>query len=447
MIPPQELRNKSFTRSAKGYDIAEVDEYLDFVIEKYSEIFAQCDKYDKKLRIVSSRISDIQREEETIHRLIIQTQKNCDRLVSEAEVEARDKILSAQKIAENILFDAKDKAQSILSSVEQKSDMQIESAQQKSDALLLSARTRCTKLLSDFKKEIAVQRENVFSIKDIAEEFNAKLLSMYKNHLNLLSENTYTPNIDLDKFTESRLFDSIMQEIKNDAAEIARKTAGDEYDFEKDLAALKEYKLSIHDLQTEIDDVKTAGNTYSAAEDNTDDIDETEDEDDVKVYGKYEEHRDDDADEDIKVFSKSGASPANPTQNSYNSSDDNAGGYSEKPRATYDSDDYEYENSGVNAGYDDEDDGEEDSQYMDEDDDDDDTYNYADENGDSDDESEYIDEDSKRASKGFFGLFKKKKKKEPSKRYISDSDDDYDDDDDDDNYDDNMDIFDDQQDR
>ncbi|MCL1858981.1 MAG: DivIVA domain-containing protein [Oscillospiraceae bacterium] len=448
MIPPQELRNKYFTRSGKGYDIAEVDEYLDFIIEKYSEIFAQCDKYDKKLRIVSSRISEIQQEEEVIRRLSISTQKNCDRLAAEAEAEAKNIILKARETAEHILGEAREKAQTALALIEQKATMQIESTQKKSDALLLSARARCTKLLGDFKKEIALQRENILNIKNISEEFNSKLLSMYKNHLNLLSENTYTPNIDLEKFTESKLFDSVMQEIKNDAVEIAKKNTGVEYDFEKELQTLNESKESIYNLKTEFDETEET----DGQEESNNNLGN------IETESEYEETAYDNDDEDIRVFSRTGASGSDFNSDSGNQSRDaySSGNYvenddtEEEPLATYDSDDYGYDDEDENA--DDENIDENNQNYSD------DNYNNAgpfDESDESDESEEpYESDDTDEAvydgddeyddinedaddevqSKGFFGLFNKKKKKKRSARK-------YDSDDNDDSDDDAMDIF------
>ena len=414
MIPPQELKNKSFTRTGKGYDIAEVDEYIDFVIEKYSEIFAQCDKYDKKLRIVSSRIGEIQQEENTIHKLVISTQKNCDRMLSEADDEAKAKILRARETAEQILDDAREKAQTALYAIERKAAAQIEATEEKSDALLQSARTRCLKLLSDFKKEIAVQRENILNIQNISEEFNTKLLSMYKNHLNLLSENTTTPIIDLEGLTESKLFDSVMQEIKKDAAEIASKHS-DEYDFDKEMESIKESRKAIDDYEDDVK-IKSDGNIYNNGCE--DDNEEFED------YGEDEYAEDD---EDVKVFAKNGT--GNNSDEGFDlrftrdeSGPDDGMSGDEEPMATYDSDDYEYEDE----NYSDTDDNGGES-YAEE------VYGIDGDEEDFDDPYDDIQSDSD--SKGFFGLFKSKKKKKKDYSHSQYPDDGEDDDND------NIDIF------
>ncbi|MCL1792777.1 MAG: DivIVA domain-containing protein [Oscillospiraceae bacterium] len=394
MIPPQELKNRSFSRTAKGYDVAEVDEYMDFIVEKYSEIFAQCAKYDKKLRVVSSRISEIQQEEDIIRRLSISTQKNCDRLTAEAEEEAKNIILKAGETAEHIIGEAKEDAQTALARIEQKAAMLIESTQEKSDALLLSARTRCTKLLGDFKKEISLQSENIAKIKNISEEFNSKLLSMYKNHLNLLAENTSIPNVELEKLTESGLFESVMRDIRSDAVEIAKKNTGEGYDFEEELEALRASQKVISEAKMEEPQKQSRPFENPAPEEPADD--------------SYEGFEEDGRDEDVKIFDKnpppqSGEFEEGPygRQNDYGEGEGgNEDEFAEKPLATYDSDDYVYGNGGA----------EEDGPYG--------NYGGGGSNG-----YEYEDGDAgddslapAAKSKGFFGLFKKKQPKGAKKR-------------------------------
>ena len=38
MLAPHELKNPEFTKSLRGYSTVEVDEHIDFMIEKYTEL-------------------------------------------------------------------------------------------------------------------------------------------------------------------------------------------------------------------------------------------------------------------------------------------------------------------------------------------------------------------------------------------------------------------------
>ena len=51
MLAPHELKNKQFQKTFKGYNPQEVDEYLAFVLEKYTELYRENNELERKLRM------------------------------------------------------------------------------------------------------------------------------------------------------------------------------------------------------------------------------------------------------------------------------------------------------------------------------------------------------------------------------------------------------------
>ena len=41
MLAPHELKSKSFSKSLKGYNPSEVDDYIEFLIDKYTELYRE----------------------------------------------------------------------------------------------------------------------------------------------------------------------------------------------------------------------------------------------------------------------------------------------------------------------------------------------------------------------------------------------------------------------
>lgn len=462
MIPPQELNKRTFSKGLRGYEPTEVDEYISFLIEKYTELFAQCDEYQNKLRLVANRISEIDAKEEAIHKLVISTQKYCDTLKEEAEQKASEILLEAQEKAQNmiaeaefkeerILINAKEIAENTLLAVSEKAEEQIEDSRDKAEALLMSARTRCAKILNDFRKEIVIQRDGLINLKAMTDNFHNTIFGIYKEHLNSLTENMPDAELDLDYLTESRLLSSIMQDIKKDAINIAERNGNKEYDFEEELAALK---IDANDIEANVSkDIESA----PRASVNTQAANDSNESEKTTIFTKVPETSSNraskaDSEEDMKVFAGKAAvaatmagdtmifdkntvynSPAHEDSEQYDqiAQDEND---EEEPIATYDSDDfnqddYNSRNSGSetrgNAGYsslssDGVYDGSEDSNNSDDDDD-----------GDNDSG------DSKRVGflGGLFGKKKNPKKKNSSKNRDDDDDIDYELDDDDDDYD------------
>lgn len=240
MLLPQELKKKEFARAMRGYEPAEVDEFVDFLVGKYSEVYTQCDRYDKKLRLVAERISQIQSEEEAIKKLAVSTQKLCENMTAEAEEESRRITDGANARAEAIIAEARETAESALAAINRKSEEKIKFIEEKSEELLLSVRTKCAGILNDFKKDIASQKDSIITLKNITEEFNRSITETYKKQIAELENNMPELKIDLSGFNESKLLAEIMNDIKNDAIKIANNEQwSSDTDFDGDLEKLK----------------------------------------------------------------------------------------------------------------------------------------------------------------------------------------------------------------
>jgi len=379
MIPPQELRKKNFNRAVRGYDPAEVDQYFELLVGHYTEIYKQCEIYDKKLKIVAQKIVEIQEREENLHnkeetigKTMMSSQEIHDRTIEEARNTANQIVAQAEASAEQILLDARERAQKAFAAVDKKTEEQISSAREKSESLYLATRTRCAKLLGDFKKEIGAQRDRMFSLKESADDFAVKLGDAYKTQFDMIkSSMIYVPAIDFEKLTETRLFNMIMEEIKDDMVEIEDKNGDAEYEFEKELALLRnfdfvddrinKYKLELTGVRQDYSDVPALV-VDAAEEDGT-----GTDDDDVRIYSGAAD------DSDVKVFagsvaatnvsgqSANGETDISGTVGSYDIEYDNDNGNGneneneyedEEPISTYDSDDYEekdYSNPNPNA--------------------------------------------------------------------------------------------------
>ena len=109
MLAPHELKNKTFGKAVRGYNPNEVDDYIDFLIEKYTELYRENDELERKLKIVVTNLDEIRDEEESI----------------------RATLVKAQQLGEKIVREANEKA----------------------DAITDSIKTRCEAIITDFRKQ------------------------------------------------------------------------------------------------------------------------------------------------------------------------------------------------------------------------------------------------------------------------------------------------------
>ena len=74
MLAPHELKNREFTKSLRGYSTVEVDEHIDFIIEKYSELYRENDELEKKLRLTEAQLVALKGVEESIRSALVNAQ-------------------------------------------------------------------------------------------------------------------------------------------------------------------------------------------------------------------------------------------------------------------------------------------------------------------------------------------------------------------------------------
>ena len=176
MIAPHELKNKTFSRSVRGYNPQEVDEYFDFLIDKYTEAYKSISDWERKFNSVQAKYEELSNEEESI----------------------RSAILKAQKLGEVIVENAKAEAE------EHKSHLKEE----------------CDKIVLQAKERVQKEKDALISLRNTAIEFQNKLYEEYVQHITLIKEMELNPMSESDADNELRSgarLDDAEKKILNEA--------------------------------------------------------------------------------------------------------------------------------------------------------------------------------------------------------------------------------------
>ncbi len=150
MIAPHELKNKSFNKSVRGYVVSEVDDYIDFLIDKYTEIYKKNAELEKELHNTKIKYSELHNDEDTIRSVIVKAQKLGETIVSQARVEA--------------------------------------------DKIIESSRETCRENVAEAEKKIDECLKEAEHIKKLSEDFRQRLYDEYLEHLKILKD----MNLNLD---------------------------------------------------------------------------------------------------------------------------------------------------------------------------------------------------------------------------------------------------------
>ena len=106
MLTPLDIENKRFTKTIKGYNVDEVDDFLDQVTLEYEKLYKENAEYKSKFDGLNKELEHYKTVEHTLQNTLLMAQST-----------AEDIKTMAQKQADQIIEDAKSEAQKMVENV------------------------------------------------------------------------------------------------------------------------------------------------------------------------------------------------------------------------------------------------------------------------------------------------------------------------------------------
>lgn len=106
LLTSLDVVNQSFKKSMRGYDPAEVDEFLDNVAETL-QIYAQKNKeMERELEAKVQNLAEYEKTKSVLHEALLMAQRSADEKVMRAEAEAQKIVAEAMEQADSVCGDA-----------------------------------------------------------------------------------------------------------------------------------------------------------------------------------------------------------------------------------------------------------------------------------------------------------------------------------------------------
>ena len=100
MFTPQQIDQISFGRSTfGGYDMQQVDEFLEPLTEDYVTLYKENALLKSKMRVLVGKLEEYRKNEASMKDAVINAQKTCDKMVAEAEAKCARMLNNASAAA------------------------------------------------------------------------------------------------------------------------------------------------------------------------------------------------------------------------------------------------------------------------------------------------------------------------------------------------------------
>ena len=148
MLTPLDIENKKFSKKINGYNVDEVDDFLDQVTLEYEKLYKENNEYKDKVEQAEKDLEHYRNVEKTLQNTLVMAQTTADDIKSMAQKQAEQIIRDAQSEARRSVDDL-NKQQYDITKKNEEMKKQFEVYKAKMEALLISQ----LEMLQDDSKE------------------------------------------------------------------------------------------------------------------------------------------------------------------------------------------------------------------------------------------------------------------------------------------------------
>lgn len=89
MLTPQEVQERTFEKAVfGGYDMGEIDDFLDILTEDYTNLYKENAVLKNKMKVLVRAVEEYREKEQSINSAIQNAQRNADAIIAQAQAQA-----------------------------------------------------------------------------------------------------------------------------------------------------------------------------------------------------------------------------------------------------------------------------------------------------------------------------------------------------------------------
>lgn len=174
------LKKPEFDRGFRGYSMADVDRYIDYIVDRYSAV-------QKENSALKKRLSDMQNENDEGMKIIEDAQNKAQKIVSDADGKASKTLDEAKAEAEKITRDADDASSKILDKARVEAKKITCEAENEARRIRDKAAADADEIRAETERLIEGQLQTAVSLHETASSLYGGLANECSHHMDILS--------------------------------------------------------------------------------------------------------------------------------------------------------------------------------------------------------------------------------------------------------------------
>lgn len=169
-----------------GYKTDDVDEFLREISNEYAQLQKEKSELERKLEVLADKIREYRDDEDALKDALLLAQKQGNAIVAESRAAADKLRKETDEAVAKQLADAKAKSEKLVTEAEEYKKRMVTDSNGRADKLVKDARAQAEEIKrvmneQQEKQEVILQRTR----KEVA-DYNARILAMYKQHVDFL---------------------------------------------------------------------------------------------------------------------------------------------------------------------------------------------------------------------------------------------------------------------
>ena len=211
MLTPERIKEKTFQTAGRGsYRAEDVDGFMYEVAASYEQMYKENTDLIKKISILAKKVEEYRADEESLKMALLNAQKLADKIVAEAKETAANEVASVKAETDKLRADAASDAAALELNAKNESEALLTSSKKEAEEILANAKAEAERVVNEANatsKEILgginrkVTKESLVleMMQKESTMIKQRLVSMYKEHINLINKLPEIIDEDLDK--------------------------------------------------------------------------------------------------------------------------------------------------------------------------------------------------------------------------------------------------------
>lgn len=165
-----------FEKAAFGYRPEDVDRYIAEADKKLAAAKAEKAELLSKMKILADKITEYRSDEGNLKEAMLGAQRMKASIENDAKAKADTTISEAQDYANQLISDA-----------QAKSSQMVADAQERANKMVAEAQKTAEQKVNSVTSQVERERQNLAQLQKEVSSFKNKLISLYREHLNLIT--------------------------------------------------------------------------------------------------------------------------------------------------------------------------------------------------------------------------------------------------------------------